>query len=159
MLVDHADAGGERRRRIARRQRLPERRDRPLVRHVVAEQDRHQRRLAGAVLAEQRQHLAARQVERHGVVRDERAEALGDARQRENGTGDGRFQGLALRRLAPGYSVDLGSASLTLTVNLPSWIAFSLSFTFFTRSAGTFFSNVPSGANSEPLYFIVEYGP
>ena len=37
--------------------------DRPCVGHVVAEQDVHQRGLAGAVLAEQREDLAAPQVE------------------------------------------------------------------------------------------------
>ena len=47
---------------------------------VVAEQDRHQRRLARAVLAEQREHLAARRASSEiVVVGDERAEALGDA--------------------------------------------------------------------------------
>jgi hypothetical protein len=83
VLVDHADARGERRRRVTRRQRLSERRDRSFVSDVMAEQDRYERRLAGAVLAQERQHLAARELERYGVVGHQRAEALGDARQRK----------------------------------------------------------------------------
>ena len=72
MLVDHADAGVERGARVARRQRLAEGLDRARVGDIVAEEDVHQRRLAGAVLAEQRHDLAAREVERDRVVGDER---------------------------------------------------------------------------------------
>ena len=84
VLVHHADAGLERGLRRARRQR-PQRAvraghaDRALVGHVVAEQDVHQRGLAGAVLAEQREDLAAAQLEVDRLVGDERAEALVDA--------------------------------------------------------------------------------
>ena len=65
VLVHHADAGRERRLRRARRERAEARRRArapaivALIGDVVAEQDVHQRRLAGAVLAEQRQDLAA----------------------------------------------------------------------------------------------------
>ena len=82
MLVHHADAGIERRLRRARRRAARARRRAPAtaivpcVGDVVAEEDVHQRRLAGAVLAEQRQDLAAPQLEVDGVVGDERAEAL-----------------------------------------------------------------------------------
>ena len=79
MLVHHADAGIERGAGIARRQSPAERLDRALVGDIVAEQDVHQRGLAGAVLAEQRDHLAALQVEGDGVVGDQRAEPLGHA--------------------------------------------------------------------------------
>jgi hypothetical protein len=50
----------------------------------VAEEDVHQRGLAGAVLAEQRHHLAAREIEGDRVVGDERPEALGDALEAED---------------------------------------------------------------------------
>ena len=110
MLVHHADAGRERRLRRARRQRVrapvgPGNVDRPLVGHVVAEQDVHQRGLAGAVLAEQRQDLAAPQLEIDRVVGDERAEALGDASELRTA-----------RRVEA--TLDFGSASLTLTLKI-----------------------------------------
>jgi hypothetical protein len=79
MLVHHADAGLERRARVAGRQRLAEDFDAAFVGGVVAEEDGDQRGLAGAVLAEQREDLAGVQFERDRVVGDEGAEALGDA--------------------------------------------------------------------------------
>ncbi len=79
MLVHHADAGVQRGARIAGRQRLAEDFDLPGIGAVVAEQDRHQRALAGAVFAEQRQHLAAPEIERDVVVGNQVAEALADA--------------------------------------------------------------------------------
>ena len=85
MLVHHADAGIERGARVARRQRLAEGLDRALVGDIVAEQDVHQRGLAGAVLAEQRDDLAARELEGDRVVGDKRPEALGDAGEAEDG--------------------------------------------------------------------------
>ncbi len=95
MLMDHADSGGERGAGTAGRQRLGRavgcrNQDAALIGRVVAEEDVHQRRLAGAVLAEQRQDLARVQVERDRVVRDERAEALrhvGDAEDEGGGGG------------------------------------------------------------------------
>ena len=82
MLVHHADAARQRGLGLSGRQRLAERLDAALVGHVVAEQDVHERGLAGAVLAQQRQHLAAMQIEADRIVGDERAEALGDAASR-----------------------------------------------------------------------------
>ena len=49
----------------------------------MAEQDVHQRGLAGPVLAQQGQHLAARKLERDVVVRQQRPEAPGDALEAE----------------------------------------------------------------------------
>ena len=49
-------------------------------------EDVHQRRLAGAVLAEQRVHLAAAQVEVDVVVRDDSGEVLRDPAQLEDRT-------------------------------------------------------------------------
>ena len=57
--------------------------DLALVGLVQAVQDRHQRRLAGAVLAEQRVDLAGDHVEVDSVVGDDRAELLRDAPQLE----------------------------------------------------------------------------
>ena len=73
----------------------------PLVGDIVAEQDVHQRGLAGAVLAEQRDDLAALQVERDRVIGGQRAEALGDAGDEgRDGTWDARcsFAGEGRRR-------------------------------------------------------------
>ena len=53
--------------------------DRPFVRPLQAVEDRHQRRLAGAVLAHHGMDLAASDGEIHVIVRDERAVALDDA--------------------------------------------------------------------------------
>jgi hypothetical protein len=48
-------------------------------------EDVHQRRLARAVLAEQRVHLAGEEVEVDGVVGDDAGEALRDALELEEG--------------------------------------------------------------------------
>jgi len=58
--------------------------DCPLIGHVVAEQDIHQRGLAGAVLAEQREDFAAPQLQVDRVIGDKRAEALADAGKRQD---------------------------------------------------------------------------
>jgi hypothetical protein len=84
MLMHHADPGRQRRVRVSRRQRLAEHLYLSLVGGVVAEKDVHQRRLAGAVFAKQRHHLAAPQRKRNGVIGRERAKSLGDAREAEN---------------------------------------------------------------------------
>ena len=93
VLVDHADAGSERGMGRARRQR-----DQPAfgagdlhragIGDVVAEEDVHQRRLAGAVLAEQGEDLAAAQGEVDAVIGEQRPEALGDAGEAKD---DGRL--------------------------------------------------------------------
>ena len=59
--------------------------DLALVGPVEPVEDVHQRRLAGAVLAEQRVHLARLEVEVDVVVGDDAGEALGDAAQLEDG--------------------------------------------------------------------------
>ena len=57
----------------------PPTRTAPCVGLVVAHDALDQRALAGAVLAEQRVHRARPQLQRDGVERDQRAEALGQA--------------------------------------------------------------------------------
>ena len=85
MLVDHADAGLDRRARVAGRQNLAEGFDRSFVGDIVAEEDVHQRGLAGAVFTKQRDHLAAIEVEGNGVVGDKWAKTLGDAGEAKDG--------------------------------------------------------------------------
>ena len=79
VLVHHPDARLD---RVARRVKLDRPAaylDLPLVGPVEAREDVHQRRLAGPVLPEERVHLAARDLERDVVVRDDAGEALRDA--------------------------------------------------------------------------------
>ena len=59
--------------------------DLALVRPVEAVEDVHQRRLAGAVLAEQRVHLAALEVEVDAVVRDDPRKPLRDPAKLQDG--------------------------------------------------------------------------
>ena len=68
VLVHHADARRERGARVAGRQRRAHDLDGARVGDVVAEEDVHQRRLAGAVLAEERDDLALAQGEADAVV-------------------------------------------------------------------------------------------
>ena len=84
MLVHHADAGGDGRARPSARQFAAEHEDAALVRRIMAKQDIHQRGLAGAVLAEQREHLAPSQRQADVVIGEQRAETLGDALQPED---------------------------------------------------------------------------
>ena len=82
VLVHHAEAMADGVVRRAETHRLPAQPDLPLVRPVQAVEDAHQRRFAGAVLAEQRQDLALPQLEVDRIV-GERApgKPLGDAAQ------------------------------------------------------------------------------
>ena len=58
---------------------------------------------------------------------------------------------------AEGYfAVGLGWLSSTFTLNWPATMAFSLAITLALMSSGIFFSKVPSGASSLPLFFIIE---
>ena len=56
------------------------------VRVVEPVEDVHQRRLAGAVLTEQRVHLALEQIEADVVVGEHARELLGDPDEREDGS-------------------------------------------------------------------------
>ena len=85
MLRDHPDPGRDRVLRRVDRDRPAVDEDRAGVGPRQPVEDPHQRRLAGAVLAEQRVHLAARDGEVDAVVGDELAEALGDAAQLDGG--------------------------------------------------------------------------
>jgi hypothetical protein len=148
MLMHHADPGRQRGVRVSRRQRLAEHLYLSLVGGVVAEKDVHQRRLARAVFAKQRHHLAAFQRKRNGVIGDQRAKSLGDAREAENR--------LRLRAMISLHQLDLGSSSLISTTKEPSLIAASRSATSFIASSGTLPSKVPSGASEQPPSFMKE---
>ena len=95
VLVDHADAAGDRIRRSVdldgRRRRAGSRRSSGRRQPV---QDVHQGRLAGAVLAEQGVDLAGPDVEVDPVVRDDAGIALGDPAHLERGGGHGLGHGL-----------------------------------------------------------------
>ena len=82
VLVDHRDPGVERVARRLKVDRLTEQHDLPLVRPVQARQYVRQRRLAGAVLAEQGVHLARGRFEVDVLVRDDGRKPLRDAAQR-----------------------------------------------------------------------------
>ena len=101
VLVHHPDAVLDRRLGRAELGRLAVDPDLALVRVVEAVDDVHQRRLAGAVLAEQRVHLALAQVEVDAVVRDDAGEALRDPTKLENGPLVHRGDSMALAAGGP----------------------------------------------------------
>jgi len=118
----------------------------------MTEEDGHQRRPAGAVLAQQRQHLAGTQAQRDIVIGQQRAKAFADVAELQDGSDmavlekkDTPLPGVCGQRNSAYFAVDLGWLSSTLTVNLPSWMAFSLARTLATSSAGIFFSKSPAG--------------
>jgi hypothetical protein len=77
--VQHGDAGGARIVRAAQVQRRAVPVHRAEIRRVGAGEDLDQGRLAGAVLTDQRRHLAGRHVQRHRVQRGRLPEMLADA--------------------------------------------------------------------------------
>ena len=90
VLVDHAEAGGDRVARRAERHGLAVDADLARVGLVEPGQDVHERALAGAVLAEQGVDLARPQVEVDVVVGDDAGEALDDAAHLDRRRGVGR---------------------------------------------------------------------
>ena len=84
VLMDHADPGFDRVLGGRELGALALEQDLARVGLVQAVEDVHQRRLAGAVLAEQRVHFAARQLEVDVVVGDDARELLHDPAQLEN---------------------------------------------------------------------------
>ena len=87
VLMHHADARGERIGRAPDRDRTARDPDFAGIRMIQAEQDVHQRGLAGAVLAEQPQDLAGMEREVDGAIGVHGAEALVDAAQLEQRCG------------------------------------------------------------------------
>ena len=87
VLEHHADPELDGPRRRVDHDRLAVQVHLALVRAVEPVEDAHQRRLAGAVLAQQGVDLALAQVEIDAVVRDDRAESLGDAPELEGERG------------------------------------------------------------------------
>jgi hypothetical protein len=84
LLIDGGDAVALRFRRAGHRDRRPGKQDLAMIRLIDAGHDLDQRRLAGAVLAEQRVDLAGMERERDVIQRLRGAEPLGDAAQFEN---------------------------------------------------------------------------
>ena len=76
VLVHHPDPGVERVARAVEHDRLAVEADLALVGPVEAGEDVRERALAGAVLAEERVHLADGRLEVDAVVRDDPGEAL-----------------------------------------------------------------------------------
>ncbi len=114
----------------------------------MTEEDVHQGGLAGAILAQKRDGLAALQVEGDGVIGEKRAETLGDGVEAQNGL----RPGLALVV----HQLDFGSVSLISTTKVPALMAASFSATIAMASAGTLPSKVPSGASEQPPSFMWE---
>ncbi len=111
VLVDHADAAGDRIGRTGDRDRRTVEQDLAGIRCREAVQDVHQRRLAGAVLAEQRVDLARPDVEIDPVVCNDARIALGDPAHLECGSAHGLRHGVLSFDLAvrtegagPGWS-------------------------------------------------------
>jgi len=69
LLIDHPDAQPFGRFRAVDRRALAVDLDRAAVGDICAGENLHQRRLAGSVLADERMHFAASDVERHAVER------------------------------------------------------------------------------------------
>jgi hypothetical protein len=87
VLVDHADAAGDGVGRAAEAHGLPLDQQLAGVGLVEPEDHVHQRRLAGAVLAQHAVDLAAAQRQVDGVVGEDAGEALGDAPRLEDDVG------------------------------------------------------------------------
>ena len=100
LLVDRRDPVALRVGRALERHLLAVAADRPGVRRVDAGHDLDQRRLAGAVLAQQRVHLARVERQRHVGERLGGVEALGDALELEDRRGHGGLLGGAHRGYA-----------------------------------------------------------
>ncbi len=79
MLVDHADAGADRRLAVKDLHRLALDADLAAIGLVEAVEDRHQRRLAGAILADDAVDRALLYLKRNVLVGFHRSEALGNA--------------------------------------------------------------------------------
>ena len=99
VLVHHPEPARDRVLRRMEGHRLALDEDLPLVGLVQPVEDVHQRRLAGAVLAEQRVHLAAREVEVDVVVREDARKLLHDPAHLQDGGRGGHWAGILwLRR-------------------------------------------------------------
>ena len=128
ILMHHAEAVADRVVRRAEAHHLPAQPDLPVVRAVQAVEDAHQRRLAGAVLAEQRQDLALPQLEVDRIV-GERApgKPLGDAAQLDEGSGN-----------APGWRIVDHYWGTNGTSSVPARIAARACMIAATAASGTF---------------------
>lgn len=148
MLVHHAHARLNRGPRIAGRQNPSEGFDGPAVGNIMAKQDIHERRLAGAVFTQKRNHLAALEAKADTIIGKLIAEPLGDVVKAQD----------RRRVLAPGafHQPALGSLSSIATVKAPDRMAASFSATSALTASGTLSSKVPSGETEQPSSFMKE---
>ncbi len=114
LLVDHADAGGQRVAGGAEMHRPPVDAHLAVIAGMDAGDDLHQRRLAGAVLADEAMHLAGQQREVDARQRGHAAERLADPGQLQDRLASARWRALAH------VPVRSGSASAS-TACLPRW--------------------------------------
>ena len=121
MLVDHADAAGDRVGRPGDGDRLAVEQDLARVGREQPVQDVHQRALAGAVLAEEGVDLAGPDEQVDAVVGDDAGEALGDAAHLEARGGRARAtSGSIVMPPVARSAAAVGGAGLAAAVIEPS---------------------------------------
>ena len=118
MLVDHADACSDRVGRLGDLASRPADADLARIRLVEAVEDRHQGRLAGAVLADDAVDGAALDPQRDVVIGRDRAEPLGDARKFDRGR---RCSGHRVITM-PSKARSSGSGSSWASMAGPIWV-------------------------------------
>ena len=133
VLVHHPDPAVDRVLGRVERDRLAVEPDLALVGLVEAVEDVHQRRLARAVLAQQRMHLALPQVEVDVVVGDDAREALRDAPHLEDG---GRLHCVRDSMVTDGRT-RFGARACAGTLTWPEMIFCFSSFILSMKSCGT----------------------
>ena len=141
MLVHHADPVLDRGLRGAERDALAFDPDLALVRVVEPVEDVHERRLAGAVLAEERVHLAPAQVEVDVVVGEDAGEPLRDPPELERG----RLFGHRLRILGGGRCPPPRNQLRRYCEGgliLPDAICFLITATFFVMKVRSAFDSL-----------------
>jgi hypothetical protein len=124
LLVDGADASGDRVARAAQVHRLAVEHQRPVVRGGVPGQQAHQRGLPGAVLAEQDVHSARSQLEVDPVEGPYAGEGLGQPPTREDRLGGVHGRQQSFKVLSSGSGSDDGICRLSLhsaRTNLAVW--------------------------------------
>ena len=119
VLMDHADAGRDRIRRGADADGSPLDPDVPRIGLVEAVEDRHQRRFAGAVLADDAVDRAGGDRKRDVLVRGDGPEALGDADECDRGGAAGRIHGMITR---PSCARSSARGSAACSIESPIWV-------------------------------------
>jgi hypothetical protein len=118
VLVDHADAEGDRHARRRRLHLLPAHEDPAPVGRVHPVERPHQRRLAGAVLADERVDLAFAKLEAHVVVRDHAGEPLRDVFHHDERRGAGAPRLDVTHRRPSAAQTLVGSSGTTIVPSM-----------------------------------------